>query len=89
MVSFNPSSNETVGCQFIISFAFVISGCLCLGSSSGNDLYIILLFDFVFLRIFSANSIIVNSEGFPILIGPVIEFSVCIILYIASIKSST
>ena len=36
---FNPSLSSIFGFQFNFSFANVISGCLCFGSSSGIDEY--------------------------------------------------
>src|ERR1043165_6541786 len=66
-VIFNPSLRLTVGSQPNNSFAFVISGCLCFGSSTGNGLYMIFCEVPVNLMTSSANSFKVISEGFPTL----------------------
>ena len=42
IIRFNPSSNSIVGSQLSFSFASVISGCRCFGSSSGKGLNTIL-----------------------------------------------
>ena len=62
-------------------------GCLCVGSSDGNGLYIICDFEFVNSIISFAKSKIVRSDGLPKLTGPQrLEF---IILIKPSTKSST
>jgi len=70
-------------------FAKSITGFLCAGSSAGSDLYTILELLPVRSITFSANSIIVNSHGFPKLTGPVNPSLLFIIRHIPSTKSST
>jgi hypothetical protein len=60
------------------------------GSSCGKSLKIILLLLSGIIAItFSANSLIVNSMGLPILTGPTKPFSFSIILVIPEMRSST
>src|SRR3989339_968959 len=51
IVLFNPSSSPVFGCHLNNSFAFVMSGCLTFGSSTGSGLNTILLLLFVSLII--------------------------------------
>ena len=71
MVFTNPSSHDTFGCQPKSSLAFEISGCRCEGSSEGKGLNVRPEVDFVSLSIFSANSSMVTSVGFPKFTGPI------------------
>ena len=69
IVFFNPSSNPTFGSQPNISLALVISGFLLIGSSCGKSIYTIFESEPVNFNTISPISLIVNSLGFPILIG--------------------
>ena len=68
-VSRRPCSKPTFGPQPRTDLAFEISGCRCLGSSSGSGPYSIFDFEPVSFWIRCANSRIVISSGLPRLTG--------------------